>query len=96
MESMQLQNSRNGDRDSAQHLYFRWIANDIDVSEIVSKLPKYILDMITEIEQADKEDNMPVYYQICDDFEIYTKLLVPDVLTMQEWDKLCAKYSLPE
>ncbi len=75
---------------------FRWIANDIDVSELINKFPSYMLEMIDQIEQADKENNLPVYVQVCDDFEIYAKMLVPDVITMEQWHKLCAKYSLPE
>ncbi|MBQ9199069.1 MAG: hypothetical protein IJ141_02695 [Lachnospiraceae bacterium] len=75
---------------------FRWIANDIDVSEFVKKLPSYMLEMIDQIEQADIESNLPVYVQVCDDFEIYAKMLIPDVITMEQWHKLCAKYSLPE
>lgn len=38
---------------------FRWIANDIDVSELINKLPSYMLEMIDQIEQADKENNLP-------------------------------------
>ncbi|MBP3747127.1 MAG: hypothetical protein J6I47_06665 [Ruminococcus sp.] len=75
---------------------FRWIANDIDISDTIEKLPQYMLEMICEIEKADTEDNLPVYVQMCDDFEIYAKMLVPDVLSMEEWRKACAKYSLPE
>ncbi|MDD6083723.1 MAG: hypothetical protein PUB89_12965 [Oscillospiraceae bacterium] len=75
---------------------FRWIANDIDVSELTDKLPSYMLEMISEIENADTENNLPVYVQVCDDFEIYAKMLVPDVLSMEEWHRFCAKYSLPE
>ncbi len=75
---------------------FRWIANDIDVSELIKRLPSYMLEMIEEIEKADIEDNLPVYVQVCDDFEIYAKMLVPDVLTMEDWHRFCAKYSLPE
>ena len=75
---------------------FRWIANDIDVSELINKFPSYMLEMIDQIERADKENNLPVYVQVCDDFEIYAKMLVPDVITMEQWHKLCAKYSLPE
>ena len=75
---------------------FRWIANDIDVSELINKFPSYMLEMIDQIEQADKENNLPVYVQVCDDFEKKAKMLVPDVITMEQWHKLCAKYSLPE
>jgi hypothetical protein len=55
-----------------------------------------MLEMISEIENADTENNLPVYVQVCDDFEIYAKMLVPDVLSMEEWHRFCAKYSLPE
>lgn len=75
---------------------FRYIANDIDVSDLICKLPSYVKEMIIQMEQADREDNFPVYAQVCDDFEIYTKLLIPDVLTTREWDLFCAKYSIPE
>lgn len=75
---------------------FRFIANEIDVSNLICKLPIYVIEMIAQMEQADREDNFPVYAQVCDDFEIYTKLLVPDVLSMQEWHTFCAKYSIPE
>ena len=75
---------------------FRWIANDIDISEMINKLPSYMLEMIAEIEKADRENNLPVYVQVCDDFEIYAKMLVPEVLSTDEWHKACAKYSLPE
>ena len=50
-----------------------------------------MLEMIDQIEQADKENNLPVYVQVYDDFEIYAKMLVPDVITMEQWHKLCAK-----
>ena len=73
---------------------FRWIANNIDVSELIPKLPSYILEMIEQMEKADIENNLPVYVQVCDDFEIYTKLLVPDVLSFKEWRSFCDKYSL--
>ena len=81
---------------SNESTQFRWIANEIDVSKSMKKLPSYMLEMVKIIENADTENNLPVYVQACDDFEIYTKLLVPDVLTTEEWHMLCAKYSLPE
>ena len=55
-----------------------------------------MLEMIAEIEKADRENNLPVYVQVCDDFEIFAKMLVPEVLSTDEWHKACAKYSLPE
>lgn len=74
---------------------FQWIAEDIDVTAIYQRLPRYVQEMIADIEQADLNDNMPVYYGYCDDLEIHTKLLVPDVISRHEWDLLCSKYSLP-
>ncbi|MCR5608985.1 MAG: hypothetical protein K6G26_07980 [Lachnospiraceae bacterium] len=74
---------------------FQWIAKEIDVSHLMYKMPAYIKEMIDEIEKADLEGNVAVYAQVCDDLEIYTKLLVPEVLTMHEWHMFCEKYSFP-
>lgn len=73
---------------------FRWIAENIDISALTEKLPWYIKDMIHDAEHADRENNFPVYAQVCDDLEIYAKLLVPDILTMAEWHMLCEKYAI--
>lgn len=75
---------------------FRFIANDIDVSNMYDKLTSNAKEMIAQMEQADRENNFPVYVQVSDDFEVYTKLLAYDeVLTDNEWHLLCAKYSIP-
>lgn len=74
---------------------FRWIANNIDISAIYKKLPQRIRNMIAEIEQADRDDNIAVYYTVCDDLEMHTKLLIPDILTDYEWDMICEKYCVP-
>ena len=74
---------------------YRWIADNIDTSGIEPKLPHYIREMIAEIEQADRENNLPVYDTVCNDLEAHTKLLLPDILNDHEWDMLCEKYSFP-
>ena len=73
---------------------FRWIDENIDISDFADKLPGHIKDMIRDAEKADKEDNFPVYAQVCDDLEICAKLLVPDVLTMKQWHDFCDKYTI--
>ena len=72
---------------------FRWIDNDIDISNIYPKLPKGIKKMITEMEDADRQNDWIIYDTVCDDFEIHTKLLIPDVLSDKEWNLLCNKYA---
>lgn len=64
---------------------FQWIDNETDVSEILKKCPKNIFKMIEEMEQADLEDNVAVFFTVSDDFEVATKLLMlDDVITKNE------------
>ena len=65
---------------------YRWIADNIDTSGIEPKLPHYIREMIAEIEQADRENNLAVFDTVCNDLEVHTKLLLPDILNDHEWD----------
>lgn len=71
---------------------FRWIDESIDISDIYPRLPKITKDVIRDAEQADLEDNYPMYYFLIEDIEIQTKLLVPDVISHHEWDLICWKY----
>lgn len=73
---------------------YRWIAEEIDISDILPRLPKHVLECIRNIEKADLDNNMPAFYQLCDNLEIYTKLLIPDIITVKEWDMICEKYCL--
>lgn len=75
---------------------FRFIFNEPDISYLYEKLTPIAKEMIEQMEQADREDNFPVYAQVSDDFEIYTKLMAYDgALTDKEWWLLCEKYSIP-
>ncbi len=52
--------------------------------------------MIEEMEQADLEDNVGVFYAVSDDFDVATKMLMlDDVISKKDWETLCYKYSLP-
>lgn len=74
---------------------FRWIDDNIDISAFYDKLPKMIKQTISEAEQYDRDNCEPEYYNMCDDIEIKTKMLIPDVISHKEWELICAKYSLP-
>ena len=80
---------------NGNELRYHWIADNIDTSGIEPKLPHYIREMIAEIEQADRENNLAVFDTVCNDLEVHTKLLLPDILNDHEWDMLCEKYSFP-
>jgi len=72
---------------------YRWINEEIDTATLEANLPRIHRDMIDELIQADKDSNEVVFYQVADDFEVYTKVLVADgVLTKKDWELLCAKY----
>lgn len=71
---------------------FRWIADDIDISSFYDKLSEDVKELILEAEAADLSDSMGGYYTACDNIEVYSKLLVPKVITVEEWELLCKKY----
>ena len=73
---------------------FQWIDNDIDISTFYEKLPSHIKQMIAEAEEADRNNQDAIYDTICDDLEIHTKLLIPDVISSKEWDIICCKYAI--
>ena len=88
--------SEKGEIDMNNNTKFQWIDNDTDVSEILKKCPKHIHKMIEEMEQADLEDNVGVFYAVSDDFEVATKMLMlDDIISKKDWETLCYKYSLP-
>ena len=69
---------------------FRWIANDnvIDISDFYDKLPDAIKDMIKTAEKADEENDMGAFMSISDAIENWSKMLVPDVLNVHQWDMI--------
>lgn len=72
---------------------FRWINEDIDISGFYHKLDDFIKELIKDAEEADKNDNYPVYYEMCDNIDVQAKLYVPDVLSEKEWNMLCYRYT---
>ena len=77
---------------------FRWIANDnvIDISDFYDKLPDAIKDMIKTAEKADEENDMGAFMSISDAIENWSKMLVPGVLNVHQWDMICEKYMFPD
>lgn len=77
---------------------FRWIANDnvIDISDFYDKLPDAIKDIIKTAEKADEENDMGAFMSISDAIENWSKMLVPDVLNVYQWDMICEKYMFPD
>ena len=71
---------------------FKYLNNDIDISDFYDKLPTILKNLIAEAEQLDREDNEGKLYGICEGIECIGKLYVPDVLTEEEWHRLCDKY----
>ena len=69
---------------------FRWIENDnvIDISDFYDKLPDAIKDMIKTAEKADEENDMGAFMSISDAIENWSKMLVPDVLNVHQWDMI--------
>lgn len=70
---------------------FRWI-RDIDISSFYDKLPKPLKEVIAEAEEADRNGALGALYEIQDNIENFSKMLVPDVITNKEWEMLCLKY----
>lgn len=71
---------------------FRWIRNDIDISSIYDRLPNSLKEVIAEAEEADRNGWIGALYEIQDNIENFSKMLVPDVISYKEWDMLCLKY----
>ena len=69
-----------------------WIDKEIDISTFYDKLSDSVKELIVEAEEAEKNDMYMAFYEICDNIEIQSKLLVPDVISFKEWDLLCSKY----
>ena len=69
-----------------------WIDKEIDISTFYDKLSDSVKELIVEAEEAEKNDMDMAFYEICDNIEIQSKLLVPDVISFKEWDLLCSKY----
>lgn len=75
---------------------FQWINNDIDISGFYDKLQPAVHDMIKKAEIADKTDDEGLFLCMSEGIECWTKLLVPDVISMDEWDMICLKYMFPD
>ncbi len=71
---------------------FRWIRSDIDISSFYDRLTDVVKELIAEAEEADRNDEEMVLYELQDSIENQAKLLVPDVISHKEWDMLCEKY----
>lgn len=71
---------------------FRWIDNDIDISDIQDKFTKPLQNLIKEAEQADREKDEGTFECACDGIEMFSKMLVPDVISKKQWEKVCEKY----
>ena len=74
---------------------FRWIANEINISDFYDRLPRHIKATIALAEQYDRDENDAAYLNMCDDIEVKAKLLIPSVISDYEWLKICNKYSMP-
>lgn len=74
---------------------FRWIENNIDISEFYDRLPRLIKNIIAQAEQDDRDNMEMAYFNDCEAIECQSKMLTPDIISDQEWEMLCTKYSLP-
>lgn len=71
---------------------FRYLDNDIDISDFYDKLPKHLKALIAEAEQLDREGKEGELLAICEGIEVQGKLCVPDCITKEQWERLCDKY----
>lgn len=71
---------------------FRWIRSDIDISSFYDRLTNVLKELIAEAEEADRNNEEMVLYELQDSIENQAKLLVPDVISHKEWDMLYEKY----
>lgn len=71
---------------------FQFLNNEIDISDFYERLPTILKDLIAEAEQLDREGNDAKLDGICEAIEVYGKLLLPDVLSVEQWERLCDKY----
>lgn len=71
---------------------FRWIDNDIDISSFYDRLGKDLRELIALAEQADRDGAEGSFIELCDGIEVYGKLHVPAVISVEEWELLCRKY----
>lgn len=72
----------------------RWINRDIDISSFIVKLPRSVIELFEEAEEAERKGEEFVYYEICDNIDIAGKLLATEgVISDAEWERLCEKYS---
>ena len=65
-----------------------WIDKEIDISTFYDKLS----DSVNTPAPSTGTAQDMAFYEICDNIEIQSKLLVPDVISFKEWDLLCSKY----
>ena len=71
---------------------FQFLDNNIDISDFYGKLAPELKELIAEAEKLDREGNEGELLGICEGIECIAKLYVPDRLSYEEWDRLCAKY----
>lgn len=72
----------------------RWINESVDISDFADKLPRSVFELFEEAEEAERKGEEFAYYEICDNIDIAGKLLATEgVITDEEWDRLCEKYS---
>lgn len=71
---------------------FNYLNEEVNISDIYDKLPKSIKELIAEAEQHDLEDKLGSLVCDCDDIEIRTKILIPNILTKKEWERICQRY----
>lgn len=71
---------------------FNYLSNDIDISDFYHKLPRELKELITKAEELDKQKNDAELYGVCEGIECIGKMLVPMVITYEQWERLCQKY----
>lgn len=71
---------------------FRWIDESIDISHVYDKFSKVLQNLIKDAEQADLDCDEVLYERICENIEVQAKLHIPDVISRDEWLRICDKY----
>lgn len=71
---------------------FQFLNNDIDISDFYNKLAPELKELIAEAEKFDEEGKEGALLGICEGIEDIAKLYVPEILSKEEWDRLCTKY----
>lgn len=71
---------------------FQWI-KDIGISSTYSKLPVEITELISKAEAADLSSNKEQYDILCEKIQNKSRKLVPNLLSFNEWERICMKYS---